>query len=71
MAGPPLGATAGEGCSAAEAAATAPAAGFNSEAAADADAPSSVYFCKSAPPMPDPWRPPNAYDDLIGLYPDR
>ncbi|OEH75507.1 hypothetical protein cyc_03418 [Cyclospora cayetanensis] len=29
------------------------------------------FFCKCAPPMPDPWRPPNACDDLLGLHPER
>lgn len=29
------------------------------------------FFCKSACPMPDPWREPNASDDLIGMHPDR
>ncbi|CDJ39014.1 hypothetical protein, conserved [Eimeria tenella] len=31
----------------------------------------NTYYCKSVPPMPDPWRQPNASDDLIGLHPER
>lgn len=29
------------------------------------------FFCKSCPPQPDPWRQPNASDDLIELHPER
>ncbi|KAL8429186.1 hypothetical protein ACSSS7_006745 [Eimeria intestinalis] len=29
------------------------------------------FFCKCCPPQPDPWREPNASDDLIALHPER